>query len=115
MKPAAKRKATRRAPTKRAKPARRTSAAKSVRAAPKSARAAPAKSVKTASSSSAKRTKVVGHTNFEFRAEMLNAFNHANFTPVSGIGGTTLSSYQITALSGTNTSRTVQLVFRFNW
>jgi hypothetical protein len=36
---------------------------------------------------------------------MLNAFNHANFTPVSGIGNTTLSSYQITtALSGTNTS-----------
>ncbi len=63
----------------------------------------------------AKRTKVVGHTNFEFRAEMLNVFNHANFTPVSGIGATTLSSYQLTALSGTNTSRTVQLVFRFNW
>jgi hypothetical protein len=62
-----------------------------------------------------KRTKVVGHTNFEFHAEMLNAFNHANFTPVSGIGNTTLSSYQITALSGTNTSRTVQLVFRFNF
>jgi hypothetical protein len=25
------------------------------------------------------------------------------------------SNYQITALSGTNTSRTIQVVFRFNW
>jgi Carboxypeptidase regulatory-like domain/TonB dependent receptor/TonB-dependent Receptor Plug Domain len=63
----------------------------------------------------AKRTKVVGHTNAEFRVEMLNAFNHPNFTPVSGIGGTQLSNYQLTGLSGTNTSRVVQLVFRFNW
>ncbi len=63
----------------------------------------------------AKRTRIVGHTTGEFRLEMLNAFNHPNFTPVSGVGNTTLSSYQLTALSGTNTSRVVQLVFRFNW
>jgi hypothetical protein len=63
----------------------------------------------------AKRTKVAGHTTAEFRLEMLNAFNHPNFTPVGGIGGTTLSSYQLTALSGTNTSRVLQFVFRFNW
>ncbi|HEY2433308.1 MAG TPA: TonB-dependent receptor [Vicinamibacterales bacterium] len=67
----------------------------------------------------AKRTKVVGHTTGEFRLEMLNAFNHANFTP-GGTGTTStnaasLTNYQLTALSGTNTSRTVQLVFRFNW
>jgi hypothetical protein len=67
-----------------------------------------------------KRTRVVGHTNFEFHVEMLNAFNHANFTPVAGTTGTnpaptSLSAYQVTALSGTNTSRTIQLVFRFNW
>jgi hypothetical protein len=67
----------------------------------------------------AKQTRVVGHTNFEFRLELLNAFNHANFTP-GGIGTTSnnpasLTNYQITALSGTNTSRIVQLVFRFNW
>jgi len=67
----------------------------------------------------AKRTRVVGHTTAEFRLEMLNAFNHPNFTP--GGAGTTsnsptaLSSYQLTALSGTNTSRTMQFVFRFNW
>jgi hypothetical protein len=65
-----------------------------------------------------KRTKVVGHTNFEFHVEMLNAFNHANFTPVAGTTANnpaTLTSYQITSLSGTNTARTVQFVFRFNW
>ena len=33
----------------------------------------------------AKRVKVVGRTNFEFRFEMLNAFNNANFVPVGGI------------------------------
>ena len=63
----------------------------------------------------AKQTKVVGHTNAEIRIEMLNAFNHPNFTPVGGIGGTTLTGYQVTSLSGTNTSRVIQLVFRFNW
>jgi hypothetical protein len=62
-----------------------------------------------------KRTKIVGHTNAEFHLEMLNAFNHPNFTPVNGIGGTQLSNYQITSLSGTNTARTIQFVFRFNW
>jgi hypothetical protein len=67
----------------------------------------------------AKRTRVAGRTNFEFRLEMLNAFNHANFTP-GGTGTTStnptlLTNYQITALSGTNTSRVLQLVFRFNW
>jgi hypothetical protein len=72
----------------------------------------------------AKRTKIVGHTTGEFRLEMLNAFNHPNFTPVGGTTGTgatnspaptSLTAYQLTALSGTNTSRVVQLVFRFNW
>ncbi len=63
----------------------------------------------------AKRTKVVGHTTGEFRLEMLNAFNHPNFTPVTGVGNTTLSSYQLAALAGTNGSRVMQFVFRFNW
>jgi hypothetical protein len=65
-----------------------------------------------------KRTTVVGHTNFEFAAEILNALNHANFVPVAGTTSnspTSLSSYQITALNGANTSRVVQLVVRFNW
>lgn len=66
----------------------------------------------------AKQTKVVGHTNAEFRLEMLNAFNHANFTPVAGTTSSnpaSVTNYQVTALSGTNTARVIQLVFRFNW
>jgi hypothetical protein len=66
----------------------------------------------------AKRVKVVGRTNFEFRLEMLNAFNNANFVPVSGIvnnSGATLNNYEVTGLTGTNTARVIQLVSRFNW
>ena len=62
----------------------------------------------------AKRTTIKGRTNFEFAAEMLNVFNHQNFVPVSGIGST-LSNYEVTGLTGTNTSRVVQLVSRINW
>ena len=52
--------------------------------------------------------------NFEFSAEALNVFNHANFVPVGGIGST-LSNYAVTGLTGTNTARVVQLVSRINW
>jgi len=62
----------------------------------------------------AKRVKIVGRTNFEFRLEMLNAFNNANFVPVGGIGST-LNNYEVTGLTGTNTARVLQLVSRFNW
>ena len=61
-----------------------------------------------------KQTRIFGSINFEFAAEMLNAFNHANFTPVGGIGST-LANYEVTAVTGTNTSRVVQLVTRINW
>jgi hypothetical protein len=61
-----------------------------------------------------KRVRVVGRTNAEFRVEALNVFNHANFVPVGGIGNT-LANYEVTQVTGTNTSRTVQLVVRFNW
>jgi hypothetical protein len=71
-----------------------------------------------------KRTKLIGHTDFELAAEVLNLLNQANFIPVSGIpagtgsalaNGSTLSNYEVTSLTGTNTSRVVQLVVRFNW
>ena len=62
----------------------------------------------------AKRTRIVGRTDFEFAFEMLNAFNHANFVPVGGIGSTR-SNYEVTALTGQNTSRIVQFVTRINW
>jgi hypothetical protein len=63
-----------------------------------------------------KRTAIAGSANFEFAAEMLNAFNHPNFLPVGGIGGTnTIANYQVTALQGTTAARIVQFVFRLNW
>jgi Carboxypeptidase regulatory-like domain/TonB-dependent Receptor Plug Domain len=62
-----------------------------------------------------KRTDIIGRTNIEFAAELLNAFNHPNFTPISGIGSSTVAGYQLTALTGTDTRRTVQLVARINW
>jgi len=62
----------------------------------------------------AKRVTVVGRTNVEFRFEMLNAFNNANFVPVGGIGSV-LNNYEVTNLTGNNTARVIQLVTRFNW
>ncbi len=62
----------------------------------------------------AKRVPVVGRTNIEFRFEMLNAFNNANFVPVGGIGSV-LNNYEVTNLTGNNLSRVIQLVTRFNW
>jgi hypothetical protein len=62
----------------------------------------------------AKRVNLVGRTNFEFRFEILNVLNNANFVPVGGIG-TDIADYEVTGLTGTNTSRVVQLVSRFNW
>jgi len=70
-----------------------------------------------------KRTDLVGRSNIEFAAEFLNAFNHPNFLPLAsvngnlttGIGGSTLTGFQLTNLVGTDTRRTVQLVLRVNW
>jgi hypothetical protein len=62
-----------------------------------------------------KKTTLVGHTNFEFAAQLLNAFNHPNFLAVSGIGSTTLANYQLTGLQGQEGSRVIQLEFRVNW
>jgi hypothetical protein len=61
-----------------------------------------------------KRTQIVGRINFELAAEMLNAFNNPNFVPVGGIGND-IGSYEVTQLTGTNTSRAVQIVTRINW
>jgi hypothetical protein len=71
-----------------------------------------------------KRVRLVGRSNFEFRLEMLNAFNHANFLPVSGIAaaqanqlpvGSTVGNYEVTGLNGINNARVIQLVSRINW
>jgi hypothetical protein len=61
-----------------------------------------------------KRTTIVGHVNFEFAAELLNAFNHANFSPVAN-ASSDIGNYEVTGLTGTNTSRVIQLVSRINW
>ena len=65
-----------------------------------------------------KRTTIVGRTNLEIAAEMLNAFNHPNFLPVAGTTANnpaTIASYQLTGLQGQEGSRVIQLEFRFNW
>jgi hypothetical protein len=62
----------------------------------------------------AKRTPLVGHTNLEFGAQLLNAFNHANFEPVGGVGNQ-IDDYQVTGLLGQDVARTIQLEIRFNW
>ncbi len=70
--------------------------------------------------SAVKRTQLVGRSNFEFRAEFLNAFNNVNFTPVAQTG-TSLTQNQITAgyrdVNSTQDpgGRLVQFVFRVNW
>jgi hypothetical protein len=63
----------------------------------------------------AKRTQIAGRVNFEFSAEMLNVFNKANFVPDDTANSTTLANYLVTGLTGTNTSRVIQLVSRINW
>ncbi len=63
----------------------------------------------------AKRIALFGRTNLELRAEALNAFNNVNFVPVNGIGGDTLTDWEVGGLTGTNTARVLQLVGRFNF
>jgi hypothetical protein len=60
----------------------------------------------------AKDVRVSGNKTVQVRFDLLNAFDVVNFTPITGVGGTTLSSYQIT---GADSGRTIQLVMRFNW
>ena len=53
-----------------------------------------------------------GRRSVEFRIDALNVFDAVNFTAEDGVGSTTLSGWQIT---GANSGRVVQLVFRVNW
>jgi hypothetical protein len=84
-----------------------------------------------------KRVKIRGPVTFEFRAEMLNAFNKPYFNPVLGLtttytqpagavanngtplnnatAGTSADSSRLTGLLGDNTARIVQLVWRVRW
>ena len=63
-----------------------------------------------------KEVRLAGRKNVQFRFDMLNAFDAVNLTPVSGVGSTTASGYEITAANnGAAFGRTIQLVARFNW
>jgi hypothetical protein len=70
--------------------------------------------------SAVKRFQLVGRSNFEFRAEFLNAFNNVNFNPVASTG-TSQTQNQITSgyrdVNGTQDpgGRLVQFVFRVSW
>ena len=59
--------------------------------------------------SAVKRVRIAGSMNFEFRAEMINAFNHPNFNPVISTA-TGADSYRTTGVVE-NSSRIVQLGF----
>ncbi len=67
-----------------------------------------------------KRVKLKGRLSFEFRGEMLNAFNHPNFTPVipnftpNNLNANNADNYRVTELQE-NSSRIVQLVWRASW
>jgi len=91
--------------------------------------------------SAVKRFRIRGSVSFEFRAELLNAFNKPYFNPASTAGvplglssplstfqgpgngtfiantatGTSADSFRLTSLLGDNTSRTAQLVWRVRW
>ena len=66
--------------------------------------------------SAVKRTRIVGRTMFEFRADLINAFNHPNFVPVfPTLGGhaNNADNYRVTGVQE-NSSRVIQLVTRFS-
>jgi len=66
--------------------------------------------------SAVKRIPIKGRLNFEFRAEFLNAFNTPWFTPVTGVDDDGRfgdpDEFEVT---GGDTSRQIQLVWRINW
>jgi hypothetical protein len=75
--------------------------------------------------SAVKRTRLVGRTTFEFRADMINAFNHPNFIPVfvatsatnlatSLANANNADNYRVLSVQE-NANRTIQLVARFTW
>jgi 3'-phosphoadenosine 5'-phosphosulfate sulfotransferase len=63
--------------------------------------------------SAVKRTRLVGRTTLEFRADMINALNHPNFTPVQSTSST-VDNYRVTGVME-DSNRIIQLVTRFSW
>jgi hypothetical protein len=83
-----------------------------------------------------KKFRIHANINFEFRAEMLNAFNSPYFSPIIGATNTSFAGngpsqsgtlttnttvptsadgYRLTSLLGDNQSRIIQLVWRVRW
>jgi hypothetical protein len=65
--------------------------------------------------SAVKRLPIKGRVNFEFRAELLNAFNTPWFDPVTGADGGVFNDPDEFRVTGANSGREVQLVWRINW
>ena len=63
--------------------------------------------------SAVKRIPLKGRLNFEFRAELLNAFNHPWFEPVTGLGSDP-DDYRVNG-DDIDPGRQVQLIWRVNW
>ena len=76
-----------------------------------------------------KRVDIVGRLSAEFRLDALNVLDSVNFTPVSGMtssttntninfnrqSGSAPASYEVSALTGVNTARVLQIVSRIRW
>jgi hypothetical protein len=70
--------------------------------------------------SAVKRTTLFGRTNFEFRAELLNAFNNINYVAVAQTGNSATSNQVTAAARDVNNTqnpggRLVQFVWRVTW
>ena len=65
--------------------------------------------------STSKRIAIKGNTNFEFRAEFLNAFNTPWFEAVTGSANNTYSNPDDFRVTDADSGRTIQFVFRVNW
>jgi hypothetical protein len=65
--------------------------------------------------SAVKRTHIAGRVNFEFRAEMLNVFNTPWFSPVTGADDGAYGDEDSFLVTGADSGRQVQLVWRVNW
>ena len=65
----------------------------------------------------AKRIALWGASNLELRVDALNAFNNVNFVPnfPAAADRSDITDWEVTGLTGTNTSRVVQLVGRINF
>ncbi len=57
---------------------------------------------------------IKGRARAEFRIEMLNAFNSVNFVPIASTS-TNPANHEVSNQTGTNQTRTIQLVSRFSW